>query len=200
MALFDNTPPGFETLVKYGPNVQLIFIKKVDGKIVQDNIAHLFRNTVPKNTKQLFDRKVYPIGRRGVEIPDNVIGFIILGRQLIFDNSNSVIEYYTGVNREEFLGFKSAQIIHYLEPPKYFKVGVFLNGTINEGQKNMNKYLYDSIHITKDKKKIVSITLSETLTKVSSFSDAFGNNMYRAQLEKRMDAISKVKKELEDKL
>ena len=44
--LSDNVPKGFESLVDYGPNIQLIFIKNIDDKIIQDNIAHIFRNTV----------------------------------------------------------------------------------------------------------------------------------------------------------
>ena len=47
---------------------------------------------------EVFDNKVYPISNKGIIIPDNAVGFIILGRQLRFDNSNSVIEYYTGIN------------------------------------------------------------------------------------------------------
>tara|TARA_Y100001958_G_C21176071_1_gene506861 strand:- start:676 stop:1278 length:603 start_codon:yes stop_codon:yes gene_type:complete len=194
--MFDSVPKGFESLEEHGANVQLIFIRSIDGKIVPDNEAHIFKNRVPKNIKQVFDKKVYPVGKMGLTIPENVIGFIILGRQLIFDNSNSVIEYYTGVSREVFLGFKSAITVYDIIPPKYFKVGVYLNGTVNEKENNMNKYLFNSIHISKNNK-IVSITLNESLTKVQTFSEDYENNMMRAQLEKRMDAITKVKEDLE---
>ena len=197
--LSDEVPKGFESLVNYGANVQLIFIKKVNGQIISDNVGHIFKNTVPKNIKQIFDKKVYPVGKRGIIIPDNVIGFNIIGRQLIFDNSNSAIEYFTGVNREEFLGFKSAVTIHDIIPPKYFRVGVYLNGIINENENNMNKYLFNSVHISK-KNKIVSITLNESLTKVRNFSDVYENNMTKAQMEKRKEAISKVKEELDKQL
>ena len=187
--LSDEVPKGFESLVNYGANVQLIFIKKINGQIISDNVGHIFKNTVPKNIKQIFDKKVYPVGKRGIIIPDNVIGFNIIGRQLIFDNSNSAMEHFCGVNKEDFLGFKS----------KYFKVGVYLNGTINENEINMNKYLFNSIHISK-KNKIVSITLNESLTKVKNFSEDYENNMTKAQMEKRKEAISKVKEELDKQL
>ena len=195
--LFDRVPKGFESLVKYGSNVQLIFVRNVNGQIISDNVAHIFKNTVPKNIKQVFDKKVYPVGNRGIIIPDDAVGFNIIGRQLIFDNTNSVIEYYTGVNREDFLGFKSAITIHEIIPTKYFKVGIYLNGRVNEKENNMNKYLFNSVHISK-KNKIVSITLNESLTKVRNFSEDYENMISKVQMQKRKEAISKVKKELDE--
>tara|TARA_Y100000389_G_C17305390_1_gene435107 strand:+ start:163 stop:756 length:594 start_codon:yes stop_codon:yes gene_type:complete len=195
--LTDTVPVGFESLVNHGGNVQLIFVRKVNGKIIPDNEAQIFKNTVPKNIKQVYDNKVFPVGKTGLMIPEDAIGFIIIGRQLIFDNSNSVIEYYTGMNREDFLEFRSAITVHEIIPPKYFKVGVFLNGEINENENNMNKYLFNSIHISK-KGKIVSITLNESLIKIKSVSEDYTNYLAKAQMEKRRQAISKVKEELDD--
>lgn len=193
----DTVPIGFESLVNHGGNVQLIFVRNVNGKIIPDKEAQIFKNTVPKNIKQVYDNKVFPVGKTGLMIPENAIGFIIIGRQLIFDNSNSVVEYYTGINREDFLEFKSAITVHEIIPPKYFKVGVFLNGEINENENNMNKYLFNSIHISK-KRKIVSITLNESLIKIKSISEDYTNCVAKAQMEKRRQAISKVKEELND--
>ncbi len=172
----------------------MIFVRNVNGKIIPDKEAQIFKNTVPKNIKQVYDNKVFPVGKTGLMIPENAIGFIIIGRQLIFDNSNSVVEYYTGMNREDFFDIYNPEKII---PPKYFKVGVFLNGEINENENNMNKYLFNSIHISK-KGKIVSITLNESLIKIKSISEDYTNCVAKSQMEKRRQAISKVKEELND--
>lgn len=197
--LFDYPPDDLKSLVNHGANVQLIFVRKIDRKVISDNEAHIFKNTVPKNIKQMFDNKVYPVCKKGIIIPDDAIGFIIIGRQLIFDNSNSVIEYYTGKSREDFLGFKSAITVYDVFPPKYFRVGVFLNGKVNENENNMNKYLFNSIHITKDNKKIVSITLNESLNKINSLDNinSFSeNHIIKEQFRKREEAINEVKEQL----
>ena len=184
---------SFLSLVNHGANVQLIFVRKVNGKVIPDNEAHIFKNMVEKNSTFVFDKTIYPVCKEELIIPENVIGFIIIGRQLIFDNYDSVLEYYNGVSREEFLGFKSAITESYIYPPKYFKIGVFLNGEVNENENNMNKYLFNNIHIIENKEKIVSITLNESLNKLSGFTE---NNIIKTQYKKRKEAINQVKERL----
>ena len=152
-------PERFECVRGRGAHLQVQFIIKRDGGIFTSDRAYIFRN----DKENLEDLNIYPVQDRevGLDVPEGVIGMMMFGLQYIYNHPEEMDNEFNP-NEKTYPGSKT----YTLHCPKFVSFGVKMNNTLNPGVQQYNSKLFGSVNFTQDKKKIMSITLNESLNKI----------------------------------
>ena len=152
-------PERFECVRGRGAHLQLQFIIKRDGGIYMGDRAYIFRN----DKGNLEDLKIYPLQNRedGLDVPEGALGMMMFGLQYIYNHPEEMDNEFNP-NEKTYPGSKT----YTLHCPKFVSFGVKMDNTLNEAVQQYNSRLFGCVNFTPDKKKIMSITLNESLNKI----------------------------------
>ncbi len=152
-------PEGFECVRGRGAHLQLQFIIKKDGGIFMSDKAYIFRN----DKGNLEDLNVYPVQNRedGTDVPEGVLGMIMFGLQYIYNHPEEMDTEFNP-NEKTYPGSKT----YTLHCPKFVSFGVKMDNTLNPDVQQYKSALFGRVNFTPDKKKVMSITLNESLNKI----------------------------------
>ena len=137
---------------KIKPELYLKFIKLINGKpnLIGDPIMF-------QNNGKIEDLNIYPINSKTIYIPGDAIGILLYGNHVKYSNYNEkIIENKTKI----FIDEKSKKI----------KIGLFLDGKINNTVNNINSHIYNHINFNEDKSIIISINLNESLINIADLN------------------------------
>ena len=154
-------PERFECVRGRGAHLQLQFVIKRDGGIFMSERAYIFRN----DKENLEDLKLYPVQERevGLDVPEGTVGMMMFGLQYIYNHPEEMDNEFNP-NEKTYPGSKT----YTLHCPKFVSFGVKMDNTLNPGVQQYNSKLFESVNFTPDKKKVISITLNESLNKIMS--------------------------------
>ena len=152
-------PERFECVRGRGAHLQLQFVIKRDGGIFMSERAYIFRN----DKENLEDLKLYPVQERevGLDVPEGTVGMMMFGLQYIYNHPEEMDNEFNP-NEKTYPGSKT----YTLHCPKFVSFGVKMDNTLNHGVQQYNSKLFESVDFTSDKKKVMSITLNESLNKI----------------------------------
>ena len=121
--------------------------------------AYIFRN----DKENLEDLKLYPVQNRedGLDVPEGVLGMMMFGLQYIYNHPEEMDNEFNP-NEKTYPGSKT----YTLHCPKFVSFGVKTDNTLNHGVQQYNSKLFGCVDFTPDKKKVMSITLNESLNKI----------------------------------
>lgn len=154
-------PERFECVRGRGAHLQLQFVINRDGGIFMSDRAYIFRN----EKENLEDLNLYPVQDRevGLDVPEGTIGMMMFGLQYIYNHPEEMDNEFNP-NEKTYPGSKT----YTLHCPKFVCFGVKMDNTLNPGIQQYKSALFRSVNFTEDKKKVMSITLNESLNKIMS--------------------------------
>ena len=154
-------PERFECVRGRGAHLQLQFVIKRDGRVFMSDRAYVFRN----DKENLEDLNLYPVQDRevGLDVPEGVIGMMMFGLQYIYNHPEEMDNEFNP-NEKTYPGSKT----YTLHCPKFVSFGVKMDNTLNHSVQQYKSALFKSVNFTEDKKKVMSITLNESLNKIMS--------------------------------
>ena len=154
-------PERFECVRGRGAHLQLQFVIKRDGGIFMSDRAYVFRN----DKENLEDLNLYHVQDRevGLDVPEGMIGMMMFGLQYIYNHPEEMDNEFNP-NEKTYPGSKT----YTLHCPKFVSFGVKVDNTLNPSVQQYKGALFESVNFTEDKKKVMSITLNESLNKIMS--------------------------------